>query len=80
MDIAGSPRVFALSADRAPPIANPCDLRLDGDGLMFSVGGAGNTSKEARGEDRKRSCADRSLLLVHWKNTFRKIIGIYRNF
>ena len=43
---------------------NPCSLRLDGDGLDFALGGAGNARRGASGEGRRRPCAERSLLLV----------------
>ena len=43
---------------------NPYSLRLDGAGLDFDLGGAGNSRRGASGEDRRRHCAGRSLLLV----------------
>ena len=39
-------------------------MRLAGAGLAFALGGADNSRRGASGEDRRRPCAERSLLLV----------------
>jgi hypothetical protein len=64
VEVAGSLRVFALAADRPPPIGYPCSLHLDGGGLTLPPSGGGNLSRGARGDDRTLQCADSALLSV----------------